>query len=319
MHPDQGDSSSPFSRNEAVQRILELETEIEAFENRSDQSSRRRLRLLDLGRKTALYAIFGKGLTRSFGELLQAVKEQRRPYLGKELAKTLDMASRKLIGYKRWLLILGLLAATPGIVSMILLWQQNLTVAKSKDDKISDLDNFERVILLTTIYNTYDKSEAGMLTTPVSSPVNRRDAVLRLIERDALELAATTEQDLLNTNRMVDLSLAPLKEVDFSPLPGKNPTRFKDIGFVNSDFEDASFAQCRFEHVWFSYAYLTRTSFRNAQFVDTAFDNASIREADFTGAVFENCDFTGATFDAATVWPETFDAIAAGATLVNVE
>ena len=310
---DESASQSSFSREAAIPRILELERLINELETQAEKGRRRRSKLARVGIKTGLYAILGRGLTLSLGELLEAVRQNKRPYLGKELAKTIDLASRKLIGYKRWLLALGLLAATPGIVSMILLWQQNLTVAKVKDDTVSSLENGERVILLATIYDTWDKSELGMLTNPKSSPINRRDAVFRLIERDAEELAEVEEQDLLNLNRMVDISIAPLNEVDFSPLPGKPAYRFHNIGFVNSNFENASFEGCSFERVWFSAAYLWNTNFRNTRFLNTSFDEASIRGADFTGAVFENCDFSNAQFDDATLWPEGFDPEEAGA------
>lgn len=306
-------TSAPATRIQILARILELEAACEEFEKKAATAGKRRARIFGKLQKFALHMVFGRQLTESLGELLHSVKSGKRPYLGQELAKTLDAASRKLIGYKRWLFALGALAALPGIVSMVLLWQQNLAVAKAKDDKISDIENSERVILLTTIYTTFDKSEAGMLTTPFYSAVNRREAALRLIERDGRELKETEEADILGLNRMVDLSIAPFNGVDFSAAPGVPPTQFSDVSFVNSNLEEAIFENCEFRHAWFSFAYLWRTNFRKARFVNTSFDNASILGADFTGATFDACDFTEAVYDKATRWPDGFDPVAAGA------
>jgi len=307
-HPDSG-------RNSTILRILELQARLETSD--ADKKVLVSKRSGNLLKTSLVWTVFGRRLSQAFGELLIAVKEERRPYLGSELAQTLEALSRKVMGYKRWILLIGFMTALPGFVSVALLWQQNSTVARTKENTLNDLSNNERVVLLRTIYDTYDKSEAGMLTTPIASAPNRRNAVFRLIERDAETLRHQEKADLLGLNHMVDLSIAPLNDVDFSPIDAEQAFHFRNVGFVNSNFEDASFAECRFTNVWFSSAYLWKTDFRNAQFMGVAFDQASILGADFTGATFEQCDFSGAFYDSKTRWPDGFNPEAAGAQLLT--
>lgn len=308
-HPE-----SSFSREDIVGQILTLEARCDSLRADADQFRDRTKKTSSFGSRLLVRLALGRRLSHAMGSFLATVKERRGPVLGPELARTLDAASRKMIGYKRWLLIFGLLAATPGIVSVILLWQQNNAVAETKENAVAGRESGERITLLTTIYNTRDKTEGGRLTTPWNSPQSRRDAVLRLIERDRAELVSTREKDILDTSHMVDISMAPLNKVNFSPLPGSPPTRFERIGFVNSNFEDASFRNCSLHRVWLDNAYLWNTDFRDTKFVDVSFLDANIRGADFTGATFHECQFKGAQFDPATKWPAGFDPAAQGAT-----
>lgn len=303
----------PAGEKEAlIDEIVLLEAEIRALEDKRSQQRARGRKVSTFGSKAFLYAFFGRRLTRSLGDLIVSVSMKREPVFGPAMAKTLDAASLKLIGYKRWLVFFGALAALPGIISVVLLWQQNLAVAQETENTVADATNTERLRLLQMAYLTYDKSPYGQLTTPAHSAANRRRAVLNLIEKDAAELARTEDEDLFELNRMVDLSRAPLKGVDFSPLPGESQV-FRDVGFVSSNFEDASFENCEFDHVWFSNAMLWRTNFRGSICRNVSFDETSIIGVDFRETTFIDCDFTGAVYDPSTQWPEDFDQRAAGA------
>ncbi len=308
--------SGEFDRDATISRILQVQEHILAHESRRGKKGPIQTRLKALFKQALVYTVLGRRLSRALSELIKAVRERRRPYLGPELANALEAASRKVMGYKRWLIALGLMAALPGCISAFLLWQQNQAVEEAKVNSIEDLRNNYRVELLITIYHTTDKSESGLLTTPVFSASNRRNAVFELIQWDAEQLAELEEEDLFKLNRMVDLSVAPLNNVDFSAIPGEDPFFFRDIGFVNSNFENASFEGCRFEHVWFSNAQLYGTNFQLARFKDVLFDEARIIGADFTGAEFILCNLEGAVFDATTRWPDGFDPIAHGAILI---
>lgn len=302
-----------MDREAMIERILFLQQELAKRDKQSRDPGQQWRQLVRLFKLVVVYFILGRRLSRALADLIRVVKERKRPYLGSELARALDAASRKVMGYKRWLLLLGIMAALPGFVSVVLLWQQNQVVKHAKIDRLADLRNQQRVELLTTIYQTHDKSEAGLLTTPVFSASNRRQAVLELIHLDAGRLEQRGEADGLNLNRMVDLSVAPLNGIDFSTIPGESAWNFRNIGFVNSNFENTSFSGCRFENVWFSHAQLYGTDFRAATFTDVDFSNARIVGADFRGAEFLRCDFSGAQFDESTRWPEDFDPTAAGA------
>lgn len=306
---------SGLDRDRLIDEILALEAETRAVEARLDVHRKRRGRARALGRKLFLYATLGRRLTIDLGRLIVAVREGREPLFGREMARTLDSASRKLVGYKRWVVLFGLLAALPGSVSVYLLWQQNQVVAVEKENAIADSGNTERGRLLTLIYSTYDKSPTGLTTTPIHSAMNRRRAVLRLIERDREFLIRTQEDDHLGLNRMVDLSNAPLRDVDFSAIPGEPKAEFTKVGFVGSNFENASFAGCKLDHVWFSGAALWYTDFRDAVCRDTSFDDAYLIGVDFRGAELTGCEFAGASYDKTTRWPEGFDPDAAGAKL----
>lgn len=295
-----------------VDEIVMLEAEMLLLEEKDSRHRVRRGKLASLAGKVFLYMFFGRNLTHDLGNLIVAVGTGKEPFFGRAMARALDAASMKLIGYKRWLLGFGALAALPGVISVVLLWQQNLAVADETARTVADTTNSERLDLLRMIYLTYDKTPFGSLSTPMHSAANRRRATLLLIERDAAELARTEEDDLLKLNRMVDVSRAPLGGVDFSPLPGEN-RKFRHVGFVNSNFDHASFARCEFEHVWFSEALLWHTDFRGAVCRDTAFDGANLIGVDFRQTKLIDCDFTGAVFDPTTQWPEGYDFRAAGA------
>lgn len=303
----------PAGEKEAlIDEIMALEAEIRRFEGKQARQKAAGVKLASLGGKVFLYAFLGRHLTRSLGRLIVSVGEEGEPIFGPSLARTLDAAILKLMGYKRWLLIFGGLAAVPGMISVALLWQQNLAVGRETDNTVADAANNERLRFLQLIYSTYDKTESGLLTTPVISAANRRDAVLHLIDRDAVTLAETEERTILNNTRMVDISVAPLNGIDFSPLPGETQV-FREVSFTNSNFQDSSFENCEFEQVWFSNAILWNTNFRGAVCRRTFFDEARILGVDFRETEFLDCDFSGALFDEETRWPEGFDPFEAGA------
>ncbi len=304
-----------MNRETTISRILELQQNVIHFEQSKKKKKALRDRFQSLIKQFVIYTVIGRKLSRSLVNLIKAVHDRKRPYLGTELALTLEAINRKIMGYKRWLIIMGLLLALPGIISVYLLWEQNQAIKVSKNNKIDDLRNNNRVELLITIYHTIEKSESGLLTTPFFSASNRRNAVFELIEWDSQRLELLEgDEDIFRLNRMVDISVAPLNEVDFSPIPGEQAYTFKNIGFVNSNFENASFEGCSFENVWFSNAQLYSTNFRNTRFVNTLFDEALIIGADFRDAEFVLCNFEGAQFDSTTLWPEGFDPVANGAT-----
>jgi len=302
-----------MNRQATISRILELQAGLLEYRKQSGEAGRFWRRIRVLSKQIFVYVLVGKRLSKALGQLIQAVKDRKRPYLGPELANALEAASRKIMGYKRWLILIGLMTATPGMLSVGLLWQQNHAMEVSKNDRIADLRNNKRVELLITIYQTRDKTESGSLSTPIFSASNRRNAVFELIRWDAERLSDLEQEDLFRLSRMVDLSIAPLNDIDFSPIPGEQPFHFKDIGFVNSNFENSSFEGCKFEHVWFSSARLFGTYFRGARFKEVSFDQALIKGADFSNAEFVMCDFEGAVFDAKTRWPEGFDPVQFGA------
>ncbi len=296
-----------------IDEIVGLESEVRRLEEHRARQRSRGVKAASLGGKAFLYTFFGRHLTRSLGRLIVSVREGNEPVFGPAMARTLDAALLKLMGYKRWLLVFGALAAVPGMISVVLLWQQNLAVAEEKALTIADSVNAERGELLGIIYRTRDRTPDGQLTTPVHSAANRRRAVLRLIERDAEELARTEERDLFGLNHLVNLSRAPLGDVDFSPGPDEPTQRFAQVSFTGSHFQNASLAGCDFEDVWFSGARLWFTDVTGASFRRVKFDGANLIALDFREVELVDCDFTGAVYDESTRWPEGFDPRAAGA------
>ncbi|MCB1078724.1 MAG: hypothetical protein KDM64_12930, partial [Verrucomicrobiae bacterium] len=184
-----------------IDEIVTLEAELRRLERKDARHRVRRGKLASMAGKVFLYTFFGRKLTHYLGNLIVAVSTGEEPFFGRAMARALDAASMKLIGYKRWLFAFGALAALPGVISVVLLWQQNLAVADETARTVADTTNSERLDLLRMIYLTYDKTPFGSLTTPMHSAANRRRATLLLIERDAAELARTEEEDLLNLNR----------------------------------------------------------------------------------------------------------------------
>lgn len=308
----EGMDATDAHREELIREIIELDRSCRAL-GWSEESSFRWLPFAAIGRKLVLHLLLGGPLTRSLAELVIAVQEKRQPIFGAEMADAIDAAVRKLTGYKRWIVLFGCLAALPGIISVILLAQQNAVVAQERANAEADAANTERTSLLVAIYSVADLTDAGMLTTPLQSAKVRREAALALIERDGAELRASETDALDGAARMVDLSIAPFGDVDFSPLPGSPRTMFASVSFVNSDFRDASFARCDFEKVWFSNAYFRRTRFTGATFSKVDFSEATFQETDLRDLDLSGCVFTGARYDRATRWPEGFDPAVAGA------
>ena len=301
-------------RHATTDEIIDLDARCRELEAALGKSLIRQSLTRGWSRKAFLYTIFGRRLTLNLGQLIIAMREKKAPILGREMAQTLDAALRKLIGYKRWLVLFGSLAALPGLISLILLWQQNAVVATEVENVAADTQNGERGTLLTVIYSSTDRSEFGALTTPIYSTTNRARAVLRLIERDRAELLSTEERDLMGLNHFVDISQAPLGGVDFSPAFGDEPTEFYEVSFMSSNLLEASFDNCKLERVWFSSSFLWNTTFQGAVCKRVDFADTSIKGVDFRTTELIDCSFAGATFDADTEWPEGFDPIAAGAT-----
>ena len=76
---------------------------------------------------------------------------------------------------------------------------------------------------------------------------------------------------------MVDLSIAPLEGVDFSPFPGEIAPDLRQVSFVlNTTLE--------------------RVDFRKA----------NLAGVNFRGAIFSDCLFEGAFVDETTEWPQGF-------------
>lgn len=305
------DASEP-SREELIREIIDLDRACRAL-GWSGERGGKWQRCLGLGRNIVLRVLLGSRLASSLAELVMAVREKRQPLFGAEMAGAIDAAVRKVTGYKRWIVLFGTLAALPGILSVVLLAQQNAVVARERQGAEADAANAERASLLVAIYAVTDLSDAGMLTTPLQSAKVRREAALALIERDGAELRATETGELDGAAWMVDLSIAPFGDVDFSPLPGSGRSRISGVSFVNSDFRDASFARCDLGKVWFTHAYFNRTDFTGATFAEVDFSEATFQATDLRGLDLSGCDFTGARYDGATLWPDGFDPSAAGA------
>ncbi|MEM6916840.1 MAG: pentapeptide repeat-containing protein, partial [Verrucomicrobiota bacterium] len=168
----------------------------------------------------------------------------------------------------------------------------------------------DRARQLATIYLTRSGEEVESLTTPLSSTASRRAAVFRLIELDSVDLqsneSAIAEEELEKAVRMVDLSIAPLAKVDFSPFPEESPVAFVQVSFVNANLEGADFSERELTDVWFDDANLTDSQFVNAACHRVDFRNAALAGANFSGATLVDCLFEGAKVDTRTVWPEGF-------------
>lgn len=293
-------------RDALIGEILDLDRRCRELESLAGKSTLFAGKAATMGRQMLLYSVFGRSLTRNLGRLIASVREKRGPLFGPELAKTLDSAVNKLIGYKRWLVLFGSLAALPGLISMILLWQQNDVLDRELDNVHTDSKQWERGEYLATIYSVRDRSDLGYTTTPIFSASSRGEAVLKLIEHDRSELRRHRKRDILGLNQMVDISLAPLRDVDFSALPGKPPVKFVGVGFNGSNFLNASFEACELENVWFSTGSLENANFRGTTCRRVDFDKTYLFGVDFRGATFENCNFEEAVYDAGTQWPEGF-------------
>ncbi|MEM1443165.1 MAG: pentapeptide repeat-containing protein [Verrucomicrobiota bacterium] len=290
--------------------VLALEEECVALREEANEAQKRVGLVGGVARSLMIQILLGRRLPRELGVLWSSMQKGADPLLGPELSAVLDAATRRILGYKRWILLFALLAATPAILSMFLLWQQSNAVAREKDAALADSRLVDRSRQLATIYLTQSGEEVESLTTPLSSMASRRAAVFRLIELDSLDLQSSTsaidEEELQKAVRMVDLSIAPLAHVDFSPFPGDPSAAFVQVSFVNANLEGANFSRRELTDVWFDNANL-----RGSQFVDSVclrvdFRKADLAGADFTGATLADCLFEGAKVDATTIWPEGF-------------
>ncbi|MGB1259535.1 MAG: pentapeptide repeat-containing protein, partial [Akkermansiaceae bacterium] len=247
---------------------------------------------------------------------LHSTKQGDEPLLGAKLAYVLDAASRRITGYKRWAVIFGVIAALPGIVSLILVWQQNRVVSRETDNTLADIRNRSRLDQLLIVYTSEEKDAQTALMTPTHASSLRKEAALALIEMDSNAYRAAEKSRDIEFDWRVDLSIAPLERVNFSPLDAVEPRVMERVSFMNSNLFKSSFAHCHLTKIWFDSATLIQTQFDGAVLSDCAFIGAKLIDVDFSKAAFVRCDFKGAQYNEGTRWPEGFDPVAAGAQLI---
>lgn len=297
--------------------IVALESDVMKLRQREQQARKKMGRVASVTNRAFLYLLFGPRLTRGLGALLHSAKHKDEPLLGAKLATVLDAASRRITGYKRWALILGLLAATPGAISVVLLWQQNVVVKRELQNTLSDIEGRKRLDLLLTIYTSEEKDAVGALMTPSHSASLRTEAALALIKMDTEAYESVESERGEEFTWYVDLSYAPLGEVNLTPLDAEGLREIERVSFSGSNLYNSSFNRCSLRDVWFLKANCIQTSFRDALLEEVTFDGATFMNADFRGAKFTNCNFKGVVFNQGTRWPEGFDPIAAGAKPMN--
>lgn len=299
--------------------IIALQEELVSLEAAEKKSRQRINRAARLSNRTLLYCFLGPRLTKRLGELMYVAKQKREPILGTSLARVLDSASRRMTGYKRWAVIFGLIAAIPGILSMTLLWQQNIIVKQETNNTLADIAGRARLDLLLTIYTSEDKDPEGSLITPSYPASLRTEAALKLIEMDTKSYRATEAMADEDTPQYwhVDLSRAPLAKVNFTPASSGSKRTLERVSFMGSNFFAASFQNCQIIDNWFNNATFIQTNFRDAKLVSCTFSGAFFAAVDFSSTTFTSCDFKGAKYDQATQWPQGFDPIAAGAILTD--
>ncbi|MCP5534662.1 MAG: pentapeptide repeat-containing protein [Akkermansiaceae bacterium] len=310
----------PDERAALTDEIIALQEEYASLKAAEEKSRQRISRIAHISNRTLLYLFLGPRLTNRLGELIYVAKERREPIMGTSLAKVLDSASRKMTGYKRWAVMFGLIAAIPGVISMTLLWQQNIVVKRETDNSLADIQGRSRLDLLLTIYSSEDKDPESTLLTPSYPASLRTAAALKLIEMDTAahrKIQAKAEAETPDYWR-VDLARAPLAGVNFTP-SDQNATQTLDrVSFMGSNFFNASFENCDVTDSWFDGALFIQTNFRNTRLTRCAFPGAFFTAVDFSSATFEKCDFKGAKYDRATTWPAGFDPVAAGAILTDL-
>lgn len=297
--------------------VLALESEVMLLRSREQRARKKVGRVASVTNRTFLYLLFGPRLTRGLGALLHSAKNKDEPLLGSKLANVLDAASRRMTGYKRWALVLGLLAATPGAISVVLLWQQNAVVKRETQNTLADIESRKRLDLLLTIYTSEEKDAVGAPMTPKHPASLRKEASLALIKMDTAAYRAVERERDEEFSWRVDLSYAPLGGVNYTPLESEALREMEHVRFSGSNFYNSSFSRCSLRDVWFLKAACIRTSFRDAVLDGVIFNGATLIDVDFSGAEFKNCDFKGAIFNQGTRWPEGFDPIAAGAVPMN--
>lgn len=310
-------SPSPDERSVLIDEIIAMESELATLKSQEQKSRQRIGRTARLTNRAFLYILLGPRLTKRLGALLHSAKEKKEPILGTRLAKVLDSASRRMTGYKRWIVIFGLIAALPGIISLILLWQQNEAVERETLNTIADIENRARLDLLLTIYTSEEKDPDGAMITPSYPASLRSEAALELIKMDS-QSYRNAEKELGEPFLWrVDLSQAPLARVNFSSPDPDETQAIQKTSFISSNFYRASFHHCQLVDVWFDSATLIQTNFRKATLTRVTFPGAMLFSVDFTGATFEECDFKGAKYNTLTRWPKGFDPVSAGAILIN--
>ncbi|BDS06538.1 hypothetical protein NT6N_15780 [Oceaniferula spumae] len=299
------------------EEIVSLEEELELLRMKEAKSRQKVGRFASVANRTLLYVLFGPRLTKGLAALLHSAREKTEPLLGAKLANVLDAASRRMTGYKRWAITFGLIAALPGIISLILIWQQNTVVARETQNTLADIENRLRLDLLLTIYSSEEKSPNDALITPSYSSSLRAESALKLI---AMDSASYREAERVKGEPFlwrVDLSQAPLGRVNFSPMKSEPQREISRVSFVASNFFNSSFHRCKLSECWFDQSLMIKTDFSDAVLDEVVFTGAALFSVNFKGAEFKNCDFKGAKFNAETQWPDGFDPLAAGAVPMN--
>ncbi|MEM6916199.1 MAG: hypothetical protein AAF491_06485, partial [Verrucomicrobiota bacterium] len=161
-------------RDQLVAEVLDLEEECTALREEANEAHKRVGLVGSVARSLMLQLLLGRRLPRELGTLWSSMQKGSDPLLGPELSAVLDAATRRILGYKRWIVLFALLAATPAILSMFLLWQQSNAVAREKEAVRADSRLVDRARQLATICLTRSGEEVESLTTPLSSTASRR-------------------------------------------------------------------------------------------------------------------------------------------------
>lgn len=293
-----------------AEEIIALEDEYAVLHEQSQQTRERIGMIRRHSRSLIFRLLLGRRLPRELGKLWSSIEKGTDPLLGPELSAVLNSATRRILGYKRWILLFGFFAASPASISMLLLWQQSNAVEREKEDASADSRLVDRARQLDTIYLTRSGEEAESLTTPLASRASRRNAVFRLIELDSVDLQRGTyegdDEALRKAVEMVDLSIAPLEGVDFSPFPGEIAPDLRQVSFVNANLRSADFSGRVLTDVWFDNADLSGSRFLNTTLERVDFRKANLAGVNFRGAQFSDCLFEGAFVDETTEWPQGF-------------
>ena len=121
-----GDSAAGHEEKAVIiAEIVALEGDCAALREMLAQKKAGKKRSVVRTRKALGLVILGRRLTVSLGDFLATVRNSPRDVMGPELARTLDALSLRMIGRKRWITLLAMFAAIPGVISLWLGFQQN--------------------------------------------------------------------------------------------------------------------------------------------------------------------------------------------------
>ena len=106
-----------------AEEIIALEDEYAVLHEQSQQTRERIGMIRRHSRSLIFRLLLGRRLPRELGNLWSSIEKGTDPLLGPELSAVLNSATRRILGYKRWILLFGFFAASPASISMLLLWQ----------------------------------------------------------------------------------------------------------------------------------------------------------------------------------------------------